>query len=106
MAATITLQELRATLRSEENVGVLDVRSAAEFAIGHIPGAVNIPMEQIEVRMADVPAAPFVLVCEAGKRAEIVAGWLGERKDVSVLDGGTKAWRTAGYPLVSCAPCR
>jgi rhodanese-related sulfurtransferase len=106
MASTVTHQELRTSLTSPESVGVLDVRSAAEFATGHIPGAVNIPMEQIETRLPDVPAGPLVLVCEAGKRAEIVAGWLGDRKDVSVLDGGTKAWRTASYPLVTCAPSR
>src|SRR6516225_3399670 len=106
MAATFTLQELRRSLRSGDNIGVLDVRSAAEFATGHIPGAVNIPMEQIEARMSDIPVGPLVLVCEAGKRAEVVAGWLGGEKNLSVLEGGTRAWRTAGYQLVSCAPCR
>jgi hypothetical protein len=63
-------------------------------------------MEQIETRMADVPAGPLVLICEAGKRAEIVAGWLREQSDLSVLEGGTRAWRDAGYPVVACAPCR
>jgi rhodanese-related sulfurtransferase len=63
-------------------------------------------MEQIENRMADVPTGPLVLVCEAGKRAEIVAGWLGDQSDLSVLVGGTRAWRNAGYPVVACAPCR
>ena len=106
MAARISVRELLNSLRSADNFGVLDVRSAAEFATGHIPGAVNIPMEQVERRMLDIPPGPLVLVCEAGKRAEIVAGWLSDQKGVTVLDGGTKAWRTAGYPLVTCAPCR
>src|SRR6516164_11096755 len=106
MAATFTLQELRRSLRSGDNIGVLDVRSAAEFATGHIPGAVNIPMEQVESRLEDLPQGPLVLICESGKRAEIVAGWLTRGRDVTLLEGGTRAWRDAGYPLIACAPCR
>jgi rhodanese-related sulfurtransferase len=85
---------------------LIDVRSPAEFAVGHIPGAVNVPMEQVEVRMADIGNGPAVLICEAGTRASIVAGWLAERQPVSVLAGGTAAWRRAELPLVSCASCR
>ncbi len=85
---------------------LIDVRSAAEFATGHIPGAMNVPMEQVETRMADIGDGPLVLVCEAGTRAAIVAGWLAERQPVSVLTGGTAAWRNAGLPLVGCAACR
>lgn len=106
MASAISPTTLFDRLRQGPPIAVVDVRSVAEFAIGHIPGAVNIPMEQIEARMADVSAGPVVLVCEAGKRAEIVAGWLVDQSESSVLDGGTRAWRNAGYPLVECAPCR
>ena len=63
-------------------------------------------MEQVEARIADLPPRPLVLLCESGKRAEIVAGWLGDQSQLSLLEGGTKAWRNAGYPLVTCAPCR
>ncbi len=85
---------------------LIDVRSAAEFAVGHIPGAVNVPMEQVEMRMADIGSGPVFLVCEAGTRARIVAGWLEGRQFVSVLSGGTAAWRHAGWPLVACASSR
>ncbi len=85
---------------------LIDVRSAAEFAIGHIPGAVNVPMEQVETRMGDIGDGPVVLICEAGARAMAVAGWLEGRQTVSVLTGGTAAWRKAGLPLIGCAPCR
>jgi rhodanese-related sulfurtransferase len=84
---------------------LIDVRSAAEFAVGHIPGAVNVPMEQIEARAADTGEGPLLLICEAGTRAAIVAGWLASKQSVSVLTGGTAAWRNAGYPLVACSPC-
>ncbi len=85
---------------------LIDVRSAAEFAVGHIPGAINVPMEQVAARTADIGEGPVIVVCEAGTRAAIVAGWLEKRQPVSMLAGGTAAWRKAGLPLVTCAPCR
>jgi rhodanese-related sulfurtransferase len=80
----------------------VDVRSPSEFAAGHLPGAVNIPMEQIEARLNDLrPDLPLVLICKSGKRARLVAGYLQPcRQDVAVLDGGTDAWGKAGLPLV------
>ena len=105
MTQTIEAASLRAML-GLYGLQTLDVRSAAEFALGHIPGAVNIPMEQVESRMDDLPSGPLVLTCETGKRAEIVAGWLAAEDNVTLLAGGTRAWRNAGYPLVACAPCR
>jgi len=86
----------------------IDVRSPAEFATGHIPGAVNIPMDQIEARLDDLlPAAPILLVCQTGKRARMVAGLLEPcRTDVTVLEGGTAAWSAAGLPLVTSVKSR
>jgi rhodanese-related sulfurtransferase len=106
MTATIRAEIFRESLGHRAAVQALDVRSAAEFATGHVPGATNIPMEQVESRMQDLPPGPLVLICESGKRAEIVAGWLAGRREVTLLEGGTRAWRNAGYPLVECAPCR
>jgi len=102
----ITVERAREMLGAGFAIRALDVRSAADFATGHIPGAINIPMEQVESRMADLPQQPLLLICEAGKRAEVVSGWLEGQREVSVLSGGTRAWREAGYPLVVCAPCR
>jgi rhodanese-related sulfurtransferase len=104
MVSTISPESLRDGFATYGKL--IDVRSAAEFAVGHIPGAINVPMEQVEARTPDLGAGPLVMICEAGTRAAIVAGWLEGRQPVSVLAGGTAAWRKAGLPLVSCAPCR
>ena len=79
---------------------LIDVRSASEYASGHIPGAVNIPMDQVEARLDDlVCGLPIILVCQAGKRARMVAGLVEPcRSDVTVLDGGTAAWSPPGLP--------
>jgi len=86
----------------------IDVRSPGEYASGHIPGAVNIPMDQIEARLKDLlPKVPIVLVCQAGKRARMVAGLLEPcRSDVTILEGGTSAWSSAGLPLVAIVKSR
>ena len=88
--------------QTPERAQIIDVRSPSEFASGHVPTAVNIPMDQIEARLQDLnPDLPLVLVCQAGKRARMAAGLLEPcRKDVSVLDGGTEAWTKAGLPVV------
>jgi len=86
----------------------IDVRSPGEFAAGHIPGAINIPMEQIEARLDDLaPNLPIVLVCQAGKRARMVAGLLEPcRSDITVLEGGISAWTASGRPLVASVKSR
>jgi rhodanese-related sulfurtransferase len=106
MVEVIGVQELQRELSANAELCGLDVRSPAEYSIGHIARTINIPLEQIEARMADIPGKSIVLICEAGKRAEMASQWLVGQRKVQLLDGGVKSWRTAGYPLVACAPCR
>jgi rhodanese-related sulfurtransferase len=97
-------------LANSEDLGwqYIDVRSATEFAAGHIPGAVNIPMEEIESRLGDLRSnRPTVLVCQAGMRAEIARSLLAGRvEELSVLTGGTDAGVEAGLPLVASTQTR
>jgi rhodanese-related sulfurtransferase len=85
---------------------MIDVRTASEYASGHIPCTTNIPMDQFEARRKDLqPDEGVVLVCKAGSRAQIVAGWLGGTA-VRVLEGGTDAWVRDGLEVVSSAKTR
>ena len=99
MTATITVADLRS--RSADSQ-LIDVRSPSEFATGHIPGAINIPMAQIEPRLQDLSTIkPVVLICHMGKRAHMTASVLEPcDRQVSVLEGGTGAWIEAGLPIV------
>jgi rhodanese-related sulfurtransferase len=54
---------------------VVDVRTPQEFASGHVPGAINIPFEDIARRAAEIgpPSTPVVLYCRTGRRSGIAA---------------------------------
>ena len=106
MPPSLTVAELRSQPPAQAQL--IDVRSPSEFASGHIPGAINISMDQIESRIADLsPSAPIVLICQTGKRARMTAGLLDPcRLKISVLDGGTNAWIQAGFPVVINAKTR
>jgi rhodanese-related sulfurtransferase len=106
LANTVTVADLKK--RAAESSQLIDVRSPSEFASGHIPGAVNIPMDQLESRLDDLSARqPIVLICQMGKRARMTADLLGPcHLNLSVLDGGTSAWIHAGYPVVTSLKTR
>ncbi len=96
---TITTKGMR---QGGDRPQIIDVRTPAEFDAGHLPGAVNIPMETVESRLADINLeAPTVLVCQSGTRAGVVCGNVGHHfSNVAVLEGGTKAWIADGGDVV------
>jgi len=85
----------------EEELFVLDVREKEEYAEGHIPGAVNIYVGELEKRLAEVPSDyPVVSVCSTGNRSGLGASILsrGSFKKVYNLIGGMTAWKEKGFP--------
>lgn len=91
-------------LINREKAVVIDVCSAAEFASGHVVGAKNVPLDELESRLPGVvknKALPVILVCASGmrsSRAVAVAKKLGYEQAQS-LGGGIKAWKDANLPL-------
>jgi rhodanese-related sulfurtransferase len=83
---------------------VIDVCGADEFAQGHIKGAVNVPLDELEARLDKAvknKSTPVIMVCAAGarsKRAQAIAQKLGFEK-VHSLHGGLKAWKEANLPV-------
>lgn len=80
---------------------VLDVRSADEFASGHVPGAVNISHEQVSARLGELDSTREVVVyCERGGRAAKAAEVLsGAGFTVKHLTGDMNGWREQGLPI-------
>lgn len=104
----LTASELKQKLDSGEKWQLIDVRSPSEYASAHIPGATNMPLEQVESRLADMRASePVVLVCQSGRRAEICKNLIERhRNDLFVLEGGTNAWQNAGFETVTSSTTR
>jgi len=85
---------------------ILDVRTPEEFASGHVPGALNVPHDQLAERLAGLgldPAAEVVVHCESGRRAVAAEMVLRDAGFVRVVDleGDMKGWREAGLPTAS-----
>jgi rhodanese-related sulfurtransferase len=99
---TVTSEALQARMERGERFQMIDVRPADEYAAGHIPCAVNLPMDQVESRLDDIHHRdPVVLVCQSGRRATLTRDLLAPHlNDLLVLEGGTAAWGRAGLPLV------
>jgi rhodanese-related sulfurtransferase len=84
---------------------ILDVREPDEWAAGHAPGAIHIPLGDLPARLAelsDTSPGPVAVTCRGGGRSSRAVAWLTQQGyDVANLDGGMKAWQTAGKPMVA-----
>jgi NADPH-dependent 2,4-dienoyl-CoA reductase/sulfur reductase-like enzyme/rhodanese-related sulfurtransferase len=72
---------------------LLDVRSKSEFAAGSLPGAVNIPVDELRERLSEVPTKDLLVVCQVGQRGHTATLLLNELGiDAKNLDGGYRTW--------------
>jgi hydroxyacylglutathione hydrolase len=82
---------------------LLDVRTAEEYAEGHIQGAVLIPVQELGERLAEVPKDKQVYVyCHSGRRSAMASKLLAENGYTRIENvvGGITAWKDAGFPVV------
>ncbi|RIH89709.1 putative adenylyltransferase/sulfurtransferase MoeZ [Meiothermus luteus] len=98
----LTPQEAQAWIR--EGAYVVDVREPYEYAMGHIPGAVNIPLSRFVAEASQLPKdRRLLLVCASGNRssqaAEYLMGQGFEGNQVGNLEGGTYGWMAAGLEV-------
>lgn len=101
MTTTISIETFAA--RHADGAFVLDVREAAEYVDGHVPGAVLAPMSRIMSFLSGVPRnRPVHVICQTGNRSRSMADLLTALGYEAVsVDGGTSAWTAAGRPVVT-----
>lgn len=88
---TVQWHELEDALA--DGAALVDVRSPGEFAAGAIPGAVNIPVDELRDRLGDVPEGELVVHCAVGVRGHIAARILAAHgRRARNLDGGYRTW--------------
>ena len=95
--------QLAARLEADDELVVLDVRDASEFASGHIPEAVHMPYGEIGERAGELSVErPIATVCSGGKRSGLAASLLqreGFKQVIHVGKGGVGTWKRAGHPI-------
>jgi rhodanese-related sulfurtransferase len=94
------LTEMKA---DRQQILLLDVRTPKEYMEGHVPGAVNVPLDQLESRVGEVKARgaeKVVVYCESGRRAGEAEAMLESAgvSNVYDLDGHMKGWREDKRP--------
>ncbi len=92
-------------LTQTDQVVTLDVRTAGEYASGHLQDAVNIDVESPDFAQkisALDPAATYAVYCRSGNRSKVAMDQMSEAgfENISDLDGGIVAWEAAGLPVV------
>lgn len=105
--AMLSVDDLKLRLDNNEDVLVLDVRSADDF-VGeqrHIAGAANIPLEILDQyvdELVEYQERPIVIVCRTDRRSARAAQLLAQNgfADVHVIKGGMTDWNKAGYSVV------
>ena len=106
----INVTELKQKLDQNENSLVLDVRSAEDFVgiMGHIPGAQNIPLEQLAERYSEIMdymEKPVAIICTTDRRSNKASQLLTRKgfADVHVVKGGMTDWNQQGYTTTNQA---
>lgn len=91
-----------AALLTRSQVSLVDTRDSQVFERAHLPTAINIPLDEVPTRLAELhmlPGSP-VVYCRAGDRTKDLAKTLAEQGvPVSFLEGGVLSWEAAGLPV-------
>lgn len=104
MLENVTVHDLAAAI--DRGAKVVDVRSPQEYAAGHVPSAVLLPMQLVPGHLDDLRGDdPVYLICEVGARSWQVGEFLAEQGIASRnVQGGTAHWRELGWPVETGLP--
>lgn len=96
----MTLNEVHEHMKDSEYT-ILDVRSANEFAEGHIPGAINIHGGQLRNRLSELPEGSLIVHCQGGDRSSIAMGILEKANSRTLYNvpGGFNEWKQHNFEI-------
>lgn len=97
----VSVAEAQRLVAADPGLAVLDVREPHEFAAGHIPGARNLPLGQLDTWAPTLDASkPYLVVCHSGARSARASEQLAARqfKGVTNMTGGMRDWQREGHP--------
>ena len=100
--ASLRCDNVRQTVERDRSVQLVDVRSRAEWLKGHLPGAISIPLLDIDSQAALIdPSKSSLVYCQEGFRATTAASILlrGSSADIGILIDGVEGWSALGLPL-------
>lgn len=90
----VDLNDIQKKVEAKDAISILDVREPAEFAFGHIPGAINIPLDQLDSRLEELDKErELYVICRTGSRSDLAAQKLtsqGFNNVINVVPGMTK----------------
>ena len=100
----VSIESLQSKQAANQNLLLLDVRSAEEFKEGHVPGAVNIPhtkLDEIYLLLNGSKDKQRIVYCRSGRKAGQVLSAMKEKglMDLYHLEGDMTAWNEAGLPV-------
>lgn len=98
----LSAEQAKKMLDAKNETVIVDVREPDETKTGHIPGAVLMPVNSVFSRAGELPKdKDIIFVCAVGQRSALaaeIAAAMGLTKLFNI-EGGTEAWKAAGYPL-------
>lgn len=97
MVREVAPEDVQSKLDAEDDVTVVDIRSPQDYAQGHVPGAVNVPLPELPQRVdeREWDAEAVVCVCAIGQSSIQAARLLGSYEEIDAvasMDGGYRAW--------------
>jgi len=99
----VSVEQAWGLIQSKPDLVVLDVRTVAEYDEGHISGALNIPVQELEERLGELDSSvEYLVYCRTGNRSSVAVQVLmaGGFDRVYHMNNGITAWVGAGYPVV------
>ncbi len=99
----VSVEQAWELIQEKPTLVILDVRTDEEFRDGHIGGAINIPVGELEGRLGELDRDDEMLVyCRTGNRSSTAVGILEENDFTKIyhMNKGIVAWTSAGYPTV------